>query len=176
MSQSNSGKIYFLSGRGRRLASTRTARKKPEPPSHPPAQRRPPSQQETTWLARALFIEALYLAVLWVTQGTDVFGLAPSASLRQWLSSFFLAELFVAAVAGFGAYELLRSTGRRDIFAVLAAGGLVTLSLQRLTLLVSNGFRQELTPGERLEITAMGICLGVGVWTISHALRMRVEK
>jgi hypothetical protein len=178
MSQSNSGKIYFLSGRGRRSSSARALRRKPEPPSQPAAQRGRPTQQETVWLAWALFIEALYLAVLWLAEGTDLFGIEPNPSLRQWLVSFFPAELFVAGVAAFGAYDLRRSSGRRDVFVLLAAGGLISLALQRLTLLVAGGLRHDfmLTPGQRLEITAMGISLGVGIWTISHALRMRVEK
>jgi hypothetical protein len=175
MSEGNPGKVYFLSERGRRTAA-RVLRKRPEPPSSSNGERRKPSSQETTWLARALFIEALYFVLLWLGEGTDLFALEPSNGLKQWLYSFFPAEILVAATAFIGAYELQRYAGKRDVFALLAAGGLVLLAVERLTLLISGGIRHDLTPAERLEITAMGICLSVGVWTVSHSLRSRAER
>jgi hypothetical protein len=175
MNESNTGKIYFLSERGRR-ATGRLARKRPEPTNTTVGERRKPSTQETTWLARALFIEGLYFALLWLAEGTDLFSYEPDAGLRQWLYSFFPAEIFLAVMAVFGAYELQRHAGKRDAFALVAAGGLVLIALERLTLLIGGGFRHDLTPGERLEITAMGICIGVGVWTVSHSLRFRAER
>jgi hypothetical protein len=175
MNEGNTGKIYFLSDRGRRSTS-RLARKRTEPTSASTAERRKPSTQETMWLARALFIEGLYFALLWLAEGTDLFSFEPDAGLRQWLYSFFPAEIFLAVVAVIGAYELQRHAGKRDAFALVAAGGLVLIALERLTLLIGGGFRHELTPGERLEITAMGICIGVGVWTVSHSIRFRAER
>ena len=176
MGEGNTGKIYFLSDRGRRSAS-RVARKRPEPPSTVSSERRKPSPQETTWLARALFIEGLYFALLWIAEGTDMFSFqAADASMRQWLYSFFPAEIFLAVVAVIGAYELQRHAGKHDAFALVAAGGLVLIALERLALLISGGMHHELTPGERLEITAMGVCIGVGVWTVSHSLRFRAER
>jgi hypothetical protein len=174
MGGGNTGKIYFLSERGRR--STRPMRKRNEPASNAPAERHRPSVQETTWLSRALFIEGLCFTLVWLAEGTDFFGLEPDNGLHQWLYSAFPAEMFVAVVALVGAYELQRHAGKRDTFALLAAGGLVFLALERLALLVSAGFRHELAPGERLQITAMGICIGIGVWTISHSLRSRAER
>jgi hypothetical protein len=52
----------------------------------------------------------------------------------------------------------------------------VFIALERLTLLISGGLRHDLSPGERLEITAMGVCMGVGVWAVSHSLRFRAER
>jgi hypothetical protein len=176
MNEGNTGKIYFLSGRGRRSTPRVQLRKKSEPAGSSSAERRKPSPQETVWLARALFIEGIYFALLWLAEGTDLFSFQPDTSLRQWLYSFFPAEIFVAVIAVVGAYELQRHAGKRDAFALVAAGGLVFLALERLTLLISGGFRHDLAPGERLEITAMGICMGVGIWTISHSLRFRAER
>jgi len=175
MNEGNTGKIYFLSDRGRRSTS-RLARKRPEPPTTSTGERRKPSTQETIWLARALFIEGLYFALLWLAEGTDLFSYEPDAGLRQWLYSFFPAEIFLAVIAVIGAYELQRYVGKRDAFALVAAGGLVLIALERLTLLIGGGLRHELAPGERLEITAMMICIGVGVWTVSHSLRFRAER
>jgi len=175
MNEGNTGKIYFLSERGRRSAA-RAARKRAEPAAGSVGERRKPSVQETVWLARALFIEGLYFVLLWLAEGTDLFSFEPDTSLRQWLYSFFPAEIFVAVIAFVGAYELQRHAGKRDTFALVAAGGLVILALERLTLLVAGAFRHNLTPGERLEITAMGVCMGVGVWVISHSLRSRAER
>jgi hypothetical protein len=175
MKDSNTGKIYFFNERGRR-SSGRLARKRPEPQNATTGEKRKPSSQETSWLARALFIEGLYFALLWLAEGTDLFSYEPDAGLRQWLYSFFLAEIFLAVMAVFGAYELQRHAGKRDVFALAAAGGLVIIALERLTLLVGGAFRHDLTPGERLEITAMGICIGVGIWTVSHSLRFRAER
>lgn len=175
MNEGNTGKVYFLSGRGRR-STARIIRKKSEPPGGLPSERRKPSPQETTWLSRALFIEGLYFALLWLAEGTDLFSFEPESGLRQWLYSFFPAEVFVAVIAVIGACELQRHAGKHDAFALVAAGGLIFLALERLTLLVSGGFRHDLSPGERLEITAMGICMGVGIWTVSHSIRFRAER
>ena len=175
MNEGNTGKVYFLSGRGRRSAA-RMIRKKSEPAGSSSGERRKPSPQETTWLSRALFIEGLYFVLLWLAEGTDLFSFQPDTSLRQWLYSFFPAEIFVAVIAFVGAYELQRHAGKHDTFSLVAAGGLVFLALERLTLLISGGFRHDLSPGERLEITAMGICMGVGIWTLSHSLRFRAER
>jgi hypothetical protein len=175
MGQGNTGKIYFLRERGRRAAA-RVIRKRSEPAVSSTAERRKPSAQETTWLARALFIEGLYFTLIWLAEGADLFAFEPDNGLHPWLYSFFPAEIFVAAVAIFGAHELQKHAGTRDTFALVAAGGLLFLALERLVLLVSGGFRHPLTPGDRLEITAMGICMGVGVWTVSHSLRSRAER
>ncbi len=121
-------------------------------------------------------MEGMYFALLWLVEGTDFFASAPESPLRQWVDSFFSAEIFVVAMALVGGYQLQRHAGKRDVFSLVAAGGLVPLALERLTLLVSGGFRHDLPPGERLEITAMGICLCVGVWTVSHSLRYRAER
>jgi hypothetical protein len=174
MNEGNTGKVYFLSGRGRR-SMVRTVRKRSEPPGGTAQERRKPSSQETTWLARALFIEGLYFGLLWLAEGTDLFSLEPDSGLRQWVYSFLPAEIFVAILAFVGAYELQRHAGKRDAYSLVAAGGLILIALERLTLLISGGLRHDLSPGERLEITAMGICIGVGVWSISHSLRSRAE-
>src|SRR5713101_4038704 len=107
MGEGNTGKVYFLSGRGRRSPS-RIVRRRPEPASAASGERRKPSPQETTWLARALFIEGLYFTLLWLAEGTDLFSFQAEGSLRQWLYSFFPAEIFLAVVAVLGAYELQR--------------------------------------------------------------------
>jgi hypothetical protein len=177
MKEGNPGKVYFLSGRGRRPAARVPLRdKKSEQPRGPSSEHHSPSPQETTWLARALFVEGMYFALLWLADGTDLFSFEPDAGLRQWLYSFFPVEILVSVIAIVGAYQLQRDAGRRDAFALVAAGGLLCLALERLTLLISGGLRQDLTPGQRLEITAMGICMGVGIWTISHSLRFRAER
>jgi hypothetical protein len=175
MAEGNTGKVYFLSERGRRLQS-RAARRRPEPPTVSSTERRKPSIQETTWLARALFIEAMYLTFFWIAVGTDLFTVEPHPEVKQWLYSFFPSELFVAVIALIAGYDLMRQAGRHEVFTPLAAGGLIFLALERLTLLIYSGVLHELTPGERLEITAMGICLSVGVWAVSHSLRQRAER
>jgi hypothetical protein len=175
MNEGNTGKVYFLSGRGRR-SMVRAVRKRSEPTGGTPNERRKPSPQETTWLARALFIEGLYFGLLWLAEGTDLFSFEPDSELRQWLYSFLPAEIFVSVLAFVGAYELQRHAGQRDAYSLVAAGGLILIALERLTLLISGGLRHDLSPGERLEITAMGICMGVGVWSISHSLRSRAER
>jgi hypothetical protein len=175
MREGNTGKVYFLSERGRRSAA-RWARKRAESPSQPPAERRPPSPQETTWLSRALFIEGLYLVLIWVAEGTDMLAFEHNGDIHQWMFSLFPAEILVASVAIFGAYQLQRASERRDVFALVSAGGLMFLSVERLALLVSAGMSHALSPVERLQITAMGICLGVGIWTVSHSLRLRAER
>src|SRR5205823_4408423 len=108
MNEGNTGKIYFLSGRGRRSTARMPLRKKSEPVGSSSGERRKPSPQETVWLARALFIEGMYFALLWLAEGTDLFSFQPETGLRQWLYSFFPAEIFVAVIAVFGAYELQR--------------------------------------------------------------------
>jgi len=175
MNEGNPGKIYFLNERGRRAAA-RAARKRSEPSAGSPGERRKPSVQETVWLARALFIEGLYFVLLWLAEGTDLFSFDADTGLRQWLYSFFPAEIFVAVIAFVGAYELQRHAGKRDTFALVAAGGLVLIALERLSLLIAGAFRHDFRPAERLEITAMGICMGVGVWVISHAVSSRAER
>ncbi len=175
MNEGNTGKVYFLSERGRR-SQMKTARRRSEPSPPSSGERRKPSVQETTWLARALFIEAMYLTMFWIAVGTDLFSIEPQPGVKQWLYSFFPSELFVAMVALVAGYDLLRPTGRHEVFAPLAAGGLIFLALERLTLLISSGVLHELTPGERLEVTAMGICLAVGIWAVSHSLRQRAER
>ncbi len=175
MNEGNTGKVYFLSGRGRR-SMVRTVRKRSEPSGGVPSERRKPSPQETSWLARALFIEGLYFGLLWLAEGTDLFSFEADSGLRQWLYSFLPGEIFVAVLAFIGAHELQRHAGKRDAYSLVAAGGLILIALERLTLLISDGLRHDLSPGERLEITAMGICMGVGVWSISHSLRSRAER
>lgn len=174
MGESNTGKVYFLSERGRRTAA-RLLRKRSESPSLP-SERRAPSPQESSWLSRALFIEGLYLVLMWVAEGTDLLAYERSGEMNQWMFSLFPAEIFVAVVAIFGAFQLQRPSERRDVFALLAAGGLMFLAVERLALLASASGNHALSPGERLQITAMGICLGLGVWTVSHSLRLRAEK
>lgn len=171
MRESNTGKVYFLSERGRRSAA-RLVRRRNEPPIAP-AERRPPSPQETIWLSRALFVEGLYLVLMWVAEGTDLLAFEHTSDIHQWMFSLLPAEIFVAAAAIFGAYQLQR---QRDVFALVTAGGLMFLSVERLALLVSAGLNHALSPGERLQITAMGICMGVGIWTVSHSLRLRAER
>jgi len=175
MGERNTGKIYFLRERGRR-SDPRVIRKRTEPAPSSTAERRKPSVQETTWLSRALFIEALYFTLIWLAEGADFLAFEPDNGLHPWMYSFFPAEIIVAVVAVLGARELQKHAGTRDTFALVAAGGLLFLALERLTLLISGGFRHPLTPGERLEITAMGVCMGVGVWIVSHSLRSRAER
>lgn len=175
MGESNTGKVYFLSERGRRSVA-RFTRRRPESPPPPPAERHPPSTQETTWLARALFIEGFYLVLMWVAEGTDLIAFEHRGDVHQLIFSLFPAEILVAAAAIFGAYQLQRPSPRRDVFALIAAGGLMFLAVERLTLLVSASMGHALSPGERLQITAMGICLGVGIWTVSHSLRLRTDR
>jgi len=175
MSQGNTGKVYFLSERGRR-SMPRAVRKRPESSPASPTERRKPSSEETTWLSRALFIEGLYFALLWIAAGTDLFWFEANAGMQHWIHSFFPAEIFIAVMAFVGAYELQRHAGKRDAFSLVAAGGLIFIALERMTLLITGGFHHDLTPSERLQVTAMGICLAIGIWAVSHSLRFRAER
>jgi hypothetical protein len=174
MSDSNSGKLYFLKDRGKRNLP-RPARKRPE--AAPPGERRrAPSPQETLWLARVLFFQAAYFGLYWIGVATEVLTIEGETEFRVFLYSFLPADVFIAAMAGIGSYDLVRSPGKRDLFVLLAAGGLIFLALDRLTYGIVSSFQHDLKPGERLEITAMGICLCVGIWAVSHSLRMRAER
>jgi hypothetical protein len=175
MRESNTGKVYFLNERGRRSA-VRWIRKRAESPAAPPTEHHPPSAQETTWLSRALFIQGLYLVVMWVAEATNLLSVEQGGDLHAWTLSLFPPEILVAAAAMCGAYQLQRISDRRDVFALVTAGGLMFLSVERLVLLVSAAMNHILLPGERLQITAMGICLGVAVWTVSHSLRLRAGR
>ncbi len=175
MGESNTGKVYFLSDRGRRSAA-RLIRKRSDPQAASPVERHPPTPQETAWLARLLFIEGLYLVLMWVAEGTDILAFERNGEIRNWMLSLFPAEILVAAAAIFGAYQLQRVTEKRDVFALVAAGGLMFLAVERLALLASAAVGHVLSPGERLQVTAMLVCIGVSVWTISHSMRLRIER
>lgn len=170
----DAGKLYFLKDRGRRPAG-RLVRKRPEGSKRPASERRKPSAQETAWLGRALLAAAVYLAFYWVGIATGVFPLEGQDE-RAWLYSFLPADLFVAVVAAIGAVDLLGNGAKREIFVLLGGGGLILLTLERIAYRISSSMHHALTPGERLEVTAMGICLSIGVWVVSHSLRLRAER
>ena len=107
MNEGNTGKIYFLSGRGRRSTARVQLRKKSEPAGSSSGERLKPSTQETTWLARALFIEGMYFALLWLAGRAlafTSFGLAAGI----------VNALFPIAVA-VGNREVGCTWGRRDL-------------------------------------------------------------
>jgi hypothetical protein len=106
----------------------------------------------------------------------DLVSTESDAQVRLWTLSFLVPDLFVAVVSGLGSYDLAWRPGKREVFVLLAAGGLLFLSLERLTYGISAGFVQELRPGDRLEITAMGLALCVGIWAVSYSLRVRAER
>ena len=175
MHDGNTGKLYFLRDRGRRLMPRQT-RKRPEGTRDPVGERRYPSPQEAQWLGSVLFAAATYLVLYWVAVATDVFGIENPETSGLWRYSFLPADLFVAVAAAIGGFDLVARGGKRDVFVLLAAGGAIFLALERLAYRISAGAHHILTPGERLEITAMGIFLCVGVWAISHSMRLRPDR
>lgn len=175
MNDGNTGKLYFLRDRGRRLMP-RPTRRRTEGTRAPAGEGRRPSRQETQWLARVLFVESASFVLYWLAVATDLVVIRGSEALGAWLYSFLPAELFVAVAAAIGGFDLFYREGKRDIFVVLAAGGVIFLSLERLAYRIPAGLHRALAPSERLEITAMGICLCVGVWAVSHSLRLRADR
>lgn len=175
-SMNDSGKLYFLKDRGRRLAA-RSARRRFEGPTASGSDRRKPSPQETLWLGRVLVVQAAYLGLYWLGIVSGLVSVEEQGELRLLVYSFLPADLFLGVVAAIGGYDLLQRPAKRDLFVVLAAGGLIFLALEQLTYGITASFRhQPLSPGERLEVTAMGISLCVGIWAVSHSLRMRAER
>jgi hypothetical protein len=174
MKESNTGKLYFLRDRGRR-PPVRPPRRRPD--AGPAAQTtHGPSAQETIWLARVLCLQGAYLILYWVAISADLISPEFHEAAGGWLYSALPADLFVAAAAGVGGYDLLSRPARRDSFVLLASGGLIFLSLQRLAFQVTAGMHRPLAPGERLAVTAMGVSLCVGIWALSHSLRQRAER
>lgn len=168
----DSGKLYYLRDRARRPAP-RSGRRRAESGSAPEVEPRGPVSREATWLSRVLFAEAAYLVLWWAGVGAGVVGIPENAGSRLWLYSFLPADLLVAGIAGLAAWDLVRHPGKRDVLLVLAAGGLVFLSLARLTHGVASSFVDDLTPGQRLHVTLVGVCLYVGLWAASYAVRAR---
>jgi hypothetical protein len=168
----SSGKLYYLRDRARRSAP-RQSRRRPEGTGTSEADRHPPISKEALWLSRVLFAGAAYLVLYWLGVAAGVVAVPEVTESRLWLYSFVPGDLLVAGVSGVAAWDLLRGPGRRDFFLVLAAGGLMFLSLSRLTQGITASFVAELTPGQRLHVTLMGVCLYVGLWAASYALRTR---
>jgi hypothetical protein len=167
-----SGKLYFLRDRGRRPAS-RLQRKRTDGLGATGAERTRTSSPEALWLSRILIGEAGYLILYWLGVVGGVVDAAEGNDSRMWLYSFLPADLFVASASGLAGFDLLRSSVRRDFFLLIAAGGLIFLSLERLTYGIASSFLRDLTPGERLQVTLMGVSLYVGMWAASYALRTR---
>lgn len=165
-------KLYFLRDHARR-PTPRHARRRAEGAIAPESESRGPVSREALWLSRVLFAEAAYLVAWWIGVGAGIVAVPDDAESRLWLYSFLPADLLVAAVSAFAAWDLVRAPGRRDVLLVLAAGGLVFLSLSRLTHGIASSFVDELTPGRRLHVTLIGVCLYVGLWAASYALRAR---
>src|ERR1041384_6936362 len=111
MNDSNSGKLYFLKDRGRRPAP-RLPRKRPD--SAATAERHRPSPQETLWLARALFVQAVYLILYWGASGMELSSTDADSPARLWTLSSLLPDVFVAVVASLGSYDLAWRPGKRD--------------------------------------------------------------
>lgn len=168
----DSGKLYYLRDRARRPAP-RHARRRSDGGPVAETELRPPISREALWLSRVLFAEAAYLVIWWVGVGVGAVAVPENAESRLWLYSFLPADLLVAGVTGLAAWDLLRPSTKRDFVLVLAAGGLVFLSLSRLTHGIASSFVAELTPGQRLHVTLIGVCLYVGLWAASYALRAR---
>ena len=174
MNNENTGKLYFLRDRGRRLMARPTL-KRTESPRTPPGERHRPSPQETVWLARVLFAEAAYLILYWVAIGTEVLGVEGLQTPGVWGYSFLPADFFVVVTAAIGGFDLAYRDGKRSVFVLLAAGGLSFLTLERLAFRISAAAQHPLTPGERFEITVMGISLCVAVWAVSHSMRLHPD-
>jgi len=168
----SSGKLYYLRERGRR-AAPKQPRRRVDGAGASDADRHGPPSREALWLSRILFIEAGYLVVYWLGVALGVVAVPEATESRLWLYSFVPGDLAVAAVTGVAAWELLDRRVRRDFFLVLSAGGLVFLSLSRLAYGIGASFAADLTPGQRLHVTVMGVCLYVGLWAASYALRAR---
>jgi hypothetical protein len=171
MSDRNSGKLYYLRDRGRRAAVV--PKKRQEPSRKVLEDGRKPSLQETVWLGRGLLGVAAYLTAYWLAVATGVLSLEIGGDVPKWVWSLFVADVFVGAAAVVGGYELSRGRDKRDLFAVLAAGALICLSLARIAHTFTATLERNLSPGERLEVSAVAACLCIGVWVVSHALRSR---
>lgn len=168
----NSGKLYYLRDRARR-PSTRQLRRRIDGLGASEADRQRPPSNEALWLSRVLLAEAGYLVLYWLGVAAGVVAVPETVESRLWLYSLVPGDLGVAAVAGIAAVELSRGTPRREFFLLLASGGLVFLSLSRVSHGVLASFAMELSPGQRFHVTFMGVCLYVGLWAASFALRSR---
>lgn len=168
----DSGKLYYLRDRARRPAG-RHPRRRTEGAAAVDTNGRSPVSRETLWLSRILVAEAAYLVLWWAGVGVGVVALPEHPESRLWTYSFLPADFLVAAISGLAAWELVRRSEKRDVVLVLAAGGLVFLSLSRLTHGIASSFVSAMTPGQRLQVTLMGVCLYVGLWAASYALRTK---
>ena len=175
MNDRDTGKLYYLRDRGRRSSAT-AQKKRPDSSKKSSEDGRRPSVQETIWLGRALFGVAMYLAAYWMAVVSGALSLEPNGEVAKWVYSLFLADLFVVVAATIGGYELTRGGERRDLFAIIAGGALISLSLSRFAHTFTSTLERNLAPGERLEVSAVAACLCVGVWVVSHALRSHAER
>ena len=137
---------------------------------------RSPTASERMWLARALWGVAIYEVVYWIAIGTGVLSLDGHVDLRQWTVSLVLADLAVASFAVLAALELARGEDPNLVFPRLAAGGLIVISCARIGRASAASFLRDLAPSERLEIVAVVACLLVGIWVVSHSLRLRLGR
>lgn len=173
MSSRNTGKLYFLRDRGRR-ALVGAARKRIEAVKKP-SDARSPTSQETVWLARSLYAVGAYLTLHWIAVLSGVLLLAGEAELGSWNRSV-AADLLVAALAIAGGIQISRAVEGRDLFSLAAAGGIACLAVTRIESAFRASLARDLAPGERLEICVVAACLLIGIWTVSHSLRMRADR
>jgi hypothetical protein len=176
MNDGNSGKLLFLRDRGKRPV-TRSARRRSDSSKRPTGEGRTPAALEAVWLSRALWIVAAYYVLYWLAVALGVLSVAGDGGAQSWTVSLVVADVVVAILSVLGATELAR-TGEDSslVFSHAAAGALLLVASVRLGHAAAASFDRDLVPSERLEIVAVVGCLVVGVWILSHSLRLRAAR
>jgi hypothetical protein len=175
MNDGNTGKLVFFRDHAKRPAP-RAPRRRTETPRKSSGEGRVPTATETQWLSRALYAVAAYEVLSWLAIATGVLSLDAQVDLRQWTVSLVLADLAVAAFAVLGALELSRDDPKDLLFPRIAAGALISVCCARIGRAAAASFLRDLAPSERLEIVAVVACLMIGIWVISHSLRLRLGR
>lgn len=175
MNDGNQGKLLFLRERSKR-PPPRPTRRRSEIVKRPSGEGRLPTAIETQWLARALYAVALVHVLYWMGIAVGVLTFEAEGEVRTGSASLVLADLVVAMFAVLGAVELGRPSAEIPVFTRIAAGSLIAVACVRIGASAEASFFRDLAPHERLEIVAVVACLIVGVWIVSHSLRLRVER
>jgi len=175
MNDGNQGKLLFLRERSKR-PPPRPTRRRSEIVKRPSGEGRLPTATESQWLARALYAVAAMHVLYWMGIAIGVLTFDAEGEVRTGAASLVLADLVVAVFAVLGATELGRQTPEVPVFTRVAAGALIAVACVRLGAAAEASFLRDLAPRERLEIVAVVACLVIGVWIVSHSLRLRVER
>lgn len=158
MASGDTGKLVYLERSRRRVASRKVAR-----PRQPP---QPVSDKETRWLGVGLFAGGGATALSWLIAGPE--GSASGGSA--------VAALLVIVLSVAAGRRLRANHSGALVPALLAAGSLLYLGLDRLTSGILAAAAGDLSLAERTDVLVSAFCLSIGVWTVSHFLRLSGER